>query len=514
MPRYNDLPPTNVPDPRKAKKPEARKAGVKLPRLNIQLPTLKSSGPGPKGPGQKGRGPKGPGRDSGDFDRETTVSRRGFTIVAASAAAITGGIAFIISRLGLGKHKDEDPASAPVVVDSGDATNIIESYEEVDTIRLVERASFDLPLGSVLSSAEGVWLPVVMPGERANAVTCASALNIQTGDNPVVVPSALTNNPNALVLDVRCSDTVFAWSEINISDRSWSLYASSWLGGKLTGDTSTLWQADNNWDPPYFCCTGDQVIWQVQPSLSGNKTTEGSELYRWRTGDASASRIMESPGRFAGEPTVSADAITVIPRVTGESSSSAYYGITALSKTDPTHVIDQLVMPASVKPFRAVRTGDQFAFSVEATYGSGGLLSNMGYYLGTSTGHITWLSREPAAGVWGRDGAYVFKSRASYLVVDQTEEQFGVLLASDRSVDYGEYPAASGDTDTFVTFATVKDADTGLPGRVVVRTFDLISSAEAKRIKEQKEREEAERAAAAAEAEAAAAEESEEESEA
>ena len=45
----------------------------------------------------------------------------------------------------------------------------------------------------------------------------------------------------------------------------------------------------------------------------------------------------------------------------------------------------------------------------------------------------------------------------------------------DRAVDYGEYPARCGECDLFVTFATVKDADTGYPASVTVRTFRLNS---------------------------------------
>ena len=40
-------------------------------------------------------------------------------------------------------------------------------------------------------------------------------------------------------------------------------------------------------------------------------------------------------------------------------------------------------MPAPVKPsFRACRMGEKFVVSVEANYSSGGLLGNMGTYIG------------------------------------------------------------------------------------------------------------------------------------
>lgn len=414
----------------------------------------------------------------GGEGRGRNVTRRRFALGAA-ATAVAGGVAALLARnIGGGQSSNERSASAPVVVDSGEATNITEEFEQVDHIRLVQRGSYDLPLGSVLQPAEGRWIPVVQPGVTADAIIAGAAFDRDTGACVAVVPEPIGTGSNTLILDTRCSDSVYAWSEVNMSERSWTLYASSFRDGALTGDTSTLWTSDANWDPPAFCCAGNQVLWQVQPALSGSKTSEDSSLYRWRAGESSADQLYVSHGRFACEPSVSRDCVTITPRVPGESSASAYYGITALSKSDLTQVVDQLVMPATVRPFRATRVGDRFAFAVEATYGSGGLLANMGYYLGTADGHITWLSREPAAGVWGRDNVFAFKSLSSYIVYDEEAQEFGVLLACDRAVDYGEYPASTGDADVFVTYATVKDQATGYPKAVTVRTYDLISRAE------------------------------------
>ncbi len=58
-------------------------------------------------------------------------------------------------------------------------------------------------------------------------------------------------------------------------------------------------------------------------------------------------------------------------------------------------------------------------------------------------------------------------------MADISALQYAVLLATDRSVDYGEYPACSGTTSTFVTYATVKDSSTGYPKSVTVRTFKV-----------------------------------------
>ena len=155
-------------------------------------------------------------------------------------------------------------------------------------------------------------------------------------------------------------------------------------------------------------------------------------------------------------------------------SEGLYYGVTCYSLADDLQtVVDQLVMPESVRPFHAVRMGDVFALSVEASYGSGGLLGGMGTYIGTASGDFITVPLEPYANICGSKNKMVIKSRSSYYVVDTQKRSYSFLSALDRSVDYGEYPARVGETDTFVTYATIKNADTGYPAYVTVRAYQM-----------------------------------------
>ena len=98
----------------------------------------------------------------------------------------------------------------------------------------------------------------------------------------------------------------------------------------------------------------------------------------------------------------------------------------------------------------------------------------MGTYIGHGDSGYIALSREPFADVSGTaDGVYVIKSRSSYFVVDTNAQTYAVLAATNNCLDYGEYPATTGETSTFVTYATVKDASTGSPASVAVRAFSL-----------------------------------------
>ena len=368
-----------------------------------------------------------------------------------------------------------DEANDPVVVDEESGNNILgedSPYTEAD-LSLKESGNWTLPVGTVLRQAEGAWVPALAAGASASPVVKACAFSTSKGELADVVTSlVMGNDPNMAIYDVRCSDKVYAWVEMDMLRRAWTLYAQRFSEGAVSGTVSTLWEGDSDWEPPMFAVHDDAVIWQVMPAISGTKTRESSYCYLWHMGDSDAQAVVESPGRFAVPPAISGNTITLAPRVRADQ--GVFYGITAYSlRDDLATVVDQLVLPQSVRPFRAVRMGDRFAFSIEANYSSGGLLGRMGTYVGTADGQFLTLVREPSAQVAGRDDLIITKSRASYFVIDTTKETYSILSATNRCVDYGEYPASEGVCSDFLTFATVKDNTTGYPSAVVVRSFAL-----------------------------------------
>lgn len=398
-----------------------------------------------------------------------TLTRRG--LFKAGAVAVPAAAA--IGVLAGCSHTEDEPASEPVVVEEDSATSVTDTFEQVDFPLEVSK-QYSLALGNVLHPGEDDWLPVTCAGETASPMVKGSALNLADGTLAEVVAAPVGGSVTTRVIyDVRCSRSLYAWLELDANDRSWALYASGFSNGELTGGTTTLWEADSEWDPAAFAVSGSTVIWQVQPSLSGSSTAEHSFCYLWKAGDANATAAVESPGRFGLAPTISNDVAILAPRVRADE--GTYYGVTAYSMSDNLgSVIDQLVMPARVKPFKAARIGERFAVSVEATYGSGGLLGNMGTYIGTSSSdNFVTLAREPFAEIAGKDDRVIIKSRASYFMVDLAKEQFSVLAAMDNTLDYGEYPARAGECDSFVTFTTVKSPTSGYPSEVIVRSFDL-----------------------------------------
>ena len=180
--------------------------------------------------------------------------------------------------------------------------------------------------------------------------------------------------------------------------------------------------------------------------------------------------MVESPGRFPVAPCISGNVAVLVPRVRADE--GVFYGVTAYSLEDDLEtVVDQLVLPQTIKPFHAAYVGDRFAISIEASYSSGGMFGTMGTYIGTSGGPFIKLSREPSANVAGRGDQFIIKSRTSYFVVDVRKSTYAILTAANRCVDYGEFPARVGEVENFVTFATVKDELSGYPASVTARLF-------------------------------------------
>ena len=399
--------------------------------------------------------------------RAPKLTRRSFFKTAAAGGALAAAVGVLSGCT----HGPDEQDADPTVVDEDSAEDVLASFTEAE-LPLKEEASWTLPLGNVLRPTEGTWAPVITAGSSALPMVKASALSLSSGELLEVVSAPLGAAATTVIYDVRCSDTVYAWVELDLVTRSWALYAAPFTAGQLSGETKMLWEGTADYDPAPFAVSGSRVIWQVQPSTSGSKTTESSRCYLWREGDADARAVVESPGRFATAPMVSGGDVILAPRVHADE--GVFYGVTAYALSDDMATkVDQLVMPASVRPFRATRVGERFLVSVEASYSSGGLLSKMGTYMGTSSAGFSKLNREPSECGCGKGDVFVIKSNSSYLVLDLANRTYSTLVSMDRSVDYGEYPARAGECDQFVTFSTVKDPDTGYPASVAVRTFRL-----------------------------------------
>ncbi len=400
--------------------------------------------------------------------RRGGITRRRFAL-GSIAAAGAGMAAIALNSCSFDEESsDGDPQ---VVTDSSLITAVLDGDFEYSDDTPTLSASWELPLGTLLFHSGGCsWAAAMLAPESASTVNTLGIVSLESGTVTTLVETPSFGSTYS-VFDVRCTDSVYAWVEINYNDLSWALLGQQLSSGALTGDPVVLDEGDEDWEPPRFTTWSSSVIWQKMPMASGGSSSEASHCYIWSVGSAEGTEIKESPGRFATSPRVADGVLTIAPRVRADE--GVYYGMTAIDLSSETFdQIDQLVLPSSVSPFDATYMNDVFVFSIEAAYDNVGSLGNMGTFLGSEGGPYLYVRREPVAQVTSNGAYYLIKSQASHIIVDTDAQMYGTLFAPDRCLDYGDYPATDGISSQFVCYATVRD-DTGLPDHVLVRVFSI-----------------------------------------
>ncbi len=396
------------------------------------------------------------------------ITRRRFA--TGTALAIGAGIA-TISLTSCGNDKKKQTTGEPqVVTDDSQVISVLDGdYANVDN-PLVESGSWTLPLGTLLFHTGGTWAAAMLTPESSLHINTLGTLSLSSG-NMVTLLESPAQGRGFDFFDVRCSDEVYAWVEINYTDRSWALLGQGFSSGSLTGDPVQLDSGDVDWEPPRFTVWGSSVIWQKMPLATGEASSEDSHCYRWTLGDTEGSDLWTSHGRFATSPRVSNGILTIAPRVRGDE--GVYYGMTAIDLTDDNNTqVDQLVLPRTVAPFTADYMNESFVFSIEASYNGLGSLGNMGTFVGREGGPYTYVRREPLSAAVGNGSRLLVKAQASNFVIDLEEHTYATLHAPDRSLDFGEWPATEGASERFLSYATVRN-DQGVPESVVARVFSI-----------------------------------------
>ena len=148
------------------------------------------------------------------------VTRRTFL----KGAGALGIAAAAIDMAGCKGGGSGSGAGDPTVVDSGAATDVIESYKSSDSVPTVS-STWTLSLGCVPRAAEGAWIPILATGNSADQMNKGSVLSLSSGNVADVITSCSSGDSGWVIFDVRCSDKVYAWVELNLVTRAWALFA-------------------------------------------------------------------------------------------------------------------------------------------------------------------------------------------------------------------------------------------------------------------------------------------------
>ena len=402
---------------------------------------------------------------------QKNITRRQ-ALKATSATLVAAGAAASLSGCGA---KDENMEES-VDDKSYKYVDILKTFKEEDR-DIKEKDQLKGEVGTVFgNSSNENYLACLTPGENSANWIQGSYVNLDDNSFNVCVAQPKNADANWVIYQVACSESVYAWVELNILSNHWQLFAAP-LQDKGLGTAMCLWKSTDQYEPPYPVCWRDKVMWLVMPDPKKDARLKPSACYIWSLGQNQAYAQVESRGRFACQPSVSEGLLVLTPRARLKRQESVNYSISVFNvDSNLATKVDALILPNGIKPLYATYINRNFVFSIEASYQSELPFARMGTYIGSKDGPFYFLNREPYAQVSGtEEGAYLIKSKGSYLVVDTSRKVYTTLDSQDRCTDYGEYPCTGGTMNTFVTYSTTKNEETGYPDSVTIRTFQVDS---------------------------------------
>lgn len=306
--------------------------------------------------------------------RELTLTRRHFLygVAGVTALALMGaGAAY-----GASQSRDSDgTATLSVPESSVVSSNDFESVKDADA-PVVANTTIKLPYGSLVWACDDDIAACLLPTETGKPLVEMGLLNLKSGKCVTVLEHAIAEEEGFEIYDVRANAAGAIWTEADILDGVWRVYAAA-RSKKGLGEAKLLDEGDVNWEMPTLACSGDYGYWQRLPQLDGNARVEDSLLKRAAFGTDAAEVVYESQGRMACAPTSCGDAIIATPRAR---TSGTYYQMTRIDGTTGA-VTDACVLPSSMKPMECSWAPNGFTFVFDGIYSYGDGIANLGTYL-------------------------------------------------------------------------------------------------------------------------------------
>lgn len=305
---------------------------------------------------------------------EVLLTRRHFLYGAAGVAALAalgGGAAWASGNSSDKKALETlTVPEANVVLD-----NSLEEIENVDDA-LTLAASVELPYGTLLWCSDDAVAACLLPTETAKPLAQVGLLDLATGECATIIENAVGQDEGFEIYDVRANANGAVWTEADILDGQWRVYAAA-LSGNTLGQPRLLDEGDVDWEMPTLAVAGGYGFWQRLPQLDGNARVENSLLKRAAFGSTDAEVVYASQGRMACAPISCGDALVATPRAR---TSGTYYQLTRIDGASGA-VTDACILPSSMRPLEAGwgRTGFNFAFDGIYNYGDG--IANLGTYM-------------------------------------------------------------------------------------------------------------------------------------
>lgn len=258
----------------------------------------------------------------------------------AALAAVGGGAAWAAGRSG-----DDDALKTLKVPESAVTAQTdleeMENYEDAVTLA----GSAKLPFGTLVWCSDDAVAACLLPTETAKPLAEVGLLDLSSAECTTIIEHAVGEAEGFEIYDVRANSAGVVWTEADILDNVWRVYAAS-LSGTTLGEPQLLDEGDVNWEMPTLAVAAGYAFWQRLPQLDGNARVEDSRLLRAAFGTTDSQVVYASQGRMACAPTSCGDSLALAPRAR---TSGTYYQLTHLDAATG-EVTDACVLPSSMKP--------------------------------------------------------------------------------------------------------------------------------------------------------------------
>ena len=409
------------------------------------------------------KGKAAPSQDAGpgtgvnqDRPGKTLVSRRKFLygVIGVGAVAAVGAGAFALNAHSAGSDGDIDyldvPESALTTLADFD---VIDSYAE----RVHVTGTYDLPYGTLVWVNDDSIAACLLPTETGSPLTQIGILSLSTGNVTTILEKPVGSSEHFEVYDVRATSSGMIWTEANVLEGTWRIYATRFNNG-APGNFALLEEGDSTYDTPMLAAVGTHAYWQVLPKLP-NDDGLPSRLMTATFGSSDATCAFESSRRMGTPPYSTENSVVITPRV---DSSTVYYQLTNID-AESGKVVNTLTLPSAMHPLEAGFGRNGFMFSFSDIYNYGGAIANLGTYTPFSKpsdseyGSAQWFgfARTPTAAPAWCENLLIVKSSYSVCGVDLDARQYFAIDVDNGADTYGEYLASSGTRKLFVTYTNV-----------------------------------------------------------
>ena len=177
----------------------------------------------------------------------------------AALAAVGGGAAWAAGRSG-----DDDALKTLKVPENAVTAQTdleeMENYEDAVTLA----GSAKLPFGTLVWCSDDAVAACLLPTETAKPLAEVGLLDLSSAECTTIIEHAVGEAEGFEIYDVRANSAGVVWTEADILDNVWRVYAAS-LSGTTLGEPQLLDEGDVNWEMPTLAVAAGYAFWQRLP---------------------------------------------------------------------------------------------------------------------------------------------------------------------------------------------------------------------------------------------------------